>query len=140
MTSLNHNAGFSLVEVMVAILILGIALVGLTQGITTALASSKESELQTTAALFAAGQIELLRAEKTLTDGSDNGDCGAGLSLYRWKEIIRPTDIDGLHDVAVVVENSQTGAEIYELKTLLFQIPADPSSKAKTAKPKSKQP
>ena len=54
---MNHSAGFTLVEVMVAIVILAIALTGLTQGITTALASSKESELQTTAALFAAGQF-----------------------------------------------------------------------------------
>ena len=48
------RSGFSLIEVMVAILILGIALVGLTQGISTALGSSKESELQTTAAAFGA--------------------------------------------------------------------------------------
>ena len=45
-------AGFSLIEVMCAILILGIALVGLTQGLTTALSSSKESEQQTMAALL----------------------------------------------------------------------------------------
>ena len=55
---LPHNpdcaAGFSLVEVMVAVLILGVALAGLTEGITTALSSNKESELQTTAALIAA--------------------------------------------------------------------------------------
>ena len=140
MTAMNHNAGFSLVEVMVAILILGIALVGLTQGITTALKSSKESELQTAAALIAAGQIEYLRAGKTLTDGTDNGDCGAGLALYRWKQTVGPTDIDGLHDVDVVVENSQTGAEVYELKTLLFQIPDDAADKAKTAKPKTQRP
>ncbi len=137
---MNHHAGFSLIEVMVAVLILAIALVGLTQGITTALASSKESELQTTAALFAAGQIELLRAEKELADGTDSGDCGAGLPLYRWKETVSPADIDGLHEVDVVVENSQTSAEIYELKTLLFQIPDDSSTKAKTAKPKTKRP
>jgi len=134
---MNHNAGFSLVEVMVAILILAIALVGLTQGITTALASSKESELQTTAALFAAGQIELLRAEKDLADGTDNGDCGKMLPLYRWKQTVSPTDIDGLHDVDVVVENSQTGAEIYELKTLLFEIPDDSSGKVKKSNPKT---
>jgi prepilin-type N-terminal cleavage/methylation domain-containing protein len=134
---MNHNAGFSLVEVMVAILILGIALVGLTQGITTALVSSKESELQTTAALFAAGQIELLRAEKDLADGTENGDCGAVLPLYRWKQTVSPTDIGGLHDVDVVVENSQTGADIYELKTLLFEIPDDSSGKTKRAKPKT---
>lgn len=133
---MNHHAGFTLVEVMVAILILAIALTGLTQGITTALASSKESELQTTAALFAAGQIELLRTGKDLADGTDSGDCGAGLPLYRWKETISPTDIDGLHDVDVVVENSQTGAEIYELKTLLFEIPSDSSDKSKSSKSK----
>jgi prepilin-type N-terminal cleavage/methylation domain-containing protein len=140
MNSINHNAAFSLVEVMVAILILGIALVGLTQGITTALVSSKESELQTTAALFAAGQIELVRAEKDLADGTENGDCGAVLPLYRWKQTISPTDINGLHDVDVVVENSQTGVEIYELKTLLFEIPDDSSGKTKTAEPKSNRP
>ena len=133
---MNHNAGFSLVEVMVAILVLGIALVGLTQGITTALVSSKESELQTTAALFAAGQIELLRAGKDLTDGTGNGDCGAVLPLYRWKQTVSPTDIDGLHEVDVEVENAQTGAAIYELKTLLFEIPEDSSGKTKTAESK----
>jgi prepilin-type N-terminal cleavage/methylation domain-containing protein len=136
---MNHNAGFTLVEVMVAIVILAIALVGLTQGITTALASSKESELQTTAALFAAGQIELLRAGTDLADGTDSGDCGAGLPLFRWKETVSPTAIDGLHDVDVVVENSQTGAEIYELKTLLFQIPSDSSDKSKSSKSKGRR-
>jgi prepilin-type N-terminal cleavage/methylation domain-containing protein len=140
MNSMTHNAGFSLVEVMVAILILGIALVGLTQGITTALVSSKESELQTTAALFAAGQIELVRAEKDLADGTVSGDCGTVLPLYRWKQTVSPSDINGLHDVDVVVENSQTGVEIYELKTLLFEIPDDSSGKTKTAKPKSNRP
>jgi prepilin-type N-terminal cleavage/methylation domain-containing protein len=134
---MNHNAGFSLVEVMVAILILGIALVGLTQGITTALSSSKESELQTVAALFAAGQIETLRAEKDLTDGTSTGDCGATLPFYRWKQTISPTDIDGLHDVDVLVENSQTGAAIYELETLLFEPPSDSSVKPKDTKSKT---
>ena len=133
---MNHSAGFTLVEVMVAIVILAIALAGLTQGITTALASSKESELQATAALFAAGQIELLRAEGDLTDDTEEGDCGATLPLYRWKQTVSPTDIDGLHDVDVVVENAQTGEEIYELKTLLFEIPTDSSDQTKTAKPK----
>lgn len=137
MNLVNHNAGFSLVEVMVAILILGIALVGLTQGITTALSSSKESELQTVAALFAAGQIETLRAEKDLTDGTTTGDCGATLPLYRWKQTISPTDIDGLHDVDVLVENSQTGTAIFELKTLLFEPSEDTSGQSKDTKSKT---
>lgn len=120
-----RNSGFSLVEVMCAILILGIALAGLTQGVTTALTSSKESELQTTAALFAAGLIETLRAEGYLSDGVTKGDCGEGLSMYRWQQSITSAGIDGLHQVEVVVENAKTGQSIYELKTLLFQPPLD---------------
>jgi type IV pilus modification protein PilV len=124
----NRTAGFSLVEVMCAIVILGIGLVGLTQGITTALTSSKECEMQTTAALLAAGQIETLRAEGFIVDGDTEGDGEEGLSLYHWKQSISSTAIDGLHEVTVSVENSQTGKAIYELQTLLFDPPLLPLS------------
>ena len=141
--ALPSDAGFSLIEVMVAILILGIALAGLTHGITTALGSNKESELQTTAALFAQGKIESLRAEGGIEDGETEDDCGAGLELYRWKQTITATDIDGLHDVEVVVENSQTAQAIYELQTLLFESPDDSttneSGNRKDSKSKNKR-
>jgi len=136
MSALQPNSGFSLIEVMVAILILGIALAGLTHGITTALASSKESEWQTTAALFAAGQIETLRAEGGLEDGETDGDCGAGLEAYHWKQTIAGTDIDGLHEVTVVVENTQNNQEIYELKTLLFEPAGGATTNDSKSKPK----
>jgi prepilin-type N-terminal cleavage/methylation domain-containing protein len=123
MNSNRGTSGFSLLEVMCAILILGVALAGLTQGITTALASSKESELQTTAALYAAGLIETLRAEGDLRDGDTEGDCGEDLPLYRWKQYITSASIDGLHEVDVVVEQAKTGQPVYELRTMLFQPP-----------------
>ena len=123
MSCRHQTAGFSLIEIMCAILILGIALVGLTQGTTTALSSSKESELQTTAALIAAGKIETLRAEGYLVDGMTEGEAGEGLSLYRWKRSVTSTTVDGLHEVAVAVEDSKTGKTIYELRTLLFDPP-----------------
>lgn len=134
---MNHAAGFTLIEIMVAIVILAIALTGLTQGLTTALSCSKESELQTTAASLAAGQIELLRAQTDWTDGSEQGDCGAALPLYRWRQTVSSTDIAGLHEVDVVVENARSGAAIYELKTMLFQIPDDSPGKGKPAKPRN---
>ena len=124
------TSGFSLVEVMVAIVILGVALVGLTQGITMAVSSSKESELQTTAALYAAGLIETLRAELDLSDGVTEGDCGEGLSLYQWQESVSATTTPGLHEVAVVISNSRTGQSIYELRTLLFRPPEDTTPRA----------
>jgi prepilin-type N-terminal cleavage/methylation domain-containing protein len=117
------SEAFSLIEVMVAVLILGIAVAGMVQGITTALNSSKESELQTTAALIAAGQIEALRAEGYLVDGETEGQCGEGLSLYQWKQTLTATTIKGLHEVDVEVEDSKTGKTIYELRTMLFEAP-----------------
>ena len=125
------NAGFSLIEVMVAVLILAVALTGLVQGITTALASNKESELQTVAALFAQGKIEELRATEMLDDGDEDGDCGKMLPLYNWRQTVSSTDIPGLHEVNVVVEHAKTKREIYELKTMLFE-PDDDSTSGKT--------
>jgi len=133
-----RTSGFSLVEILCAVLILGVALTGLVQGVTTGLSSSKESELQTVAALFAAGQMETTRAEGDLRDGTTEGDCGEGLSLYRWQQTISPAGIDGLHEVTVVVQSSQSGKAIYELKTLVFEVPNDsqtrsPNSRADSA-------
>jgi prepilin-type N-terminal cleavage/methylation domain-containing protein len=127
MNAPRRNSGFSLMEVMCAILILGIALAGLTQGVTTALTSSKESELQTTAALFAAGQIETLRAEGGVADGVSEGECGEGLALYRWKQSVSSAGMDGLHEVEVAVENARSGKAIYELRTMLFEPPYEPA-------------
>jgi prepilin-type N-terminal cleavage/methylation domain-containing protein len=115
-----RSAGFSLVEVIVAIVILSVALVGLTQGITTALSSNKESEWQTQAALIAAGQIETLRAEGNLVDGETDGSGGEGLAMYHWKQSVSSTDIDGLHEIAVVVDNTNSSKAIYELRTYIF--------------------
>ncbi|HEY4414290.1 MAG TPA: prepilin-type N-terminal cleavage/methylation domain-containing protein [Verrucomicrobiae bacterium] len=131
-----QQSGFSLVEVMIAIVILGVVLVGLTQGISTALSSSKESEWQTTGALFAAGQIEALRAAKDLTDGETSGTCGAALPQYSWQQTISPTDVDGLHSVAVTVARTQSGTVIYELKTLLFE-PTDSTNSQTNGKDKT---
>jgi len=111
---------FSLIEIMVALVVLAVALVGLTQGITTALSSNKESELQTQAALIAAGQIETLRASGDLIDGETEGDGGEGLSMYRWKQSISPTDLDGLHEVSVTVVSTNSPKPIYELLTYIF--------------------
>ena len=118
------DTAFSLVEVMCAILILGIGLVGLTQGVTAALSSNKESELQTAAALIASGQMETLRAEGYVAEGVTEGEV---LPLYRWTQKVTPTAIDGLYEVEVSVEHAKTGRAIYELRTLLFDAPVTPS-------------
>ncbi len=122
------NAGFSLVEVMIAILVLGVGLLGLTQGLTTALQASKDSEVQTAAALIAAGQIETLRAEGGLIAGTREGKASESQSNYKWKEVVRKADVDGLYEVQVSVEDAANGKELYDLKTLLFDAPLSSSS------------
>ena len=129
------QAGFSLIEVIVAILILGVALVALTEGVTSALTSSKASELQTTAAMLAAGQIETLRATGDYSDGETEGDFGDEFPQYRWTQTIGDTDVSGLHDVDVVVNDSQTGKELYDLKTLLFELPQGSNSVNRARRP-----
>ena len=124
---------------MCAILILGVALVGLTQGITMALSSSKEIEIQTVATLIAAGQIETLRAEEYLVNGVTEDDCGSELPLYRWRQTVRSTDIDGLHEVEVVVENINSGKMICDLRTLLFDPLFPGQDDAKESKSPRKQ-
>jgi hypothetical protein len=107
------------------------------QGVTTALSSTKEAELQTVAALFAAGRIETLRAEGGLQDGATQGECGEGLELYRWQQTLSAAGVDGLHETSVVIENTQSGKTIYELKTLLFEVPDDLQSTATNRQPAS---
>ena len=70
------RGGFSLVEVLCAILILGVGLLGLMQGITTALSSSQEAVIQSTAALGGAGQVGPLRADGCVLEGESDGACG----------------------------------------------------------------
>ncbi len=123
MKNLRRCAGFSLIEVMCAILILGVALVGLTQGLTTALRSSKESERQTAAALIAAGQIETLRAEGYVLAGQTAGEVGAGPGGYHWEQLVSETQTEGLFEVRVVVKRADSEESIYELRTLLFDPP-----------------
>ena len=117
------RSGFSLVEVLCAILILGIAIVGLTEALTTALGSNKEAETQSAAALLAAGQIETLRAEGYLFEGETEGEGEGNLSSYKWRQNVSETRVEGLYEVTVVVERASNGEEIYELKTLLFDPP-----------------
>ena len=126
-------------EVLCAILILGVGMVGLTHGLTTALSSSKESEVQTAAALVAAARIETLRADGYYIDGTDEGEEEQGTTIYRWQQSITSTDLAGLHQVKITVQNGQSEQPVYELQTLLFDPPLERASEQSEAGGKSKE-
>ena len=128
MSAARRDNGFSLIEVMLAILIVSIALVGLTNGITAGLASAKDSEIATKVSLLAAGQIEMLRADAILTDGVTEGDFGDDMPQYAWEQTIEPADVGGLHHVKVVVKDAKSGDPLYQLETMLFDTDYPASS------------
>jgi type IV pilus modification protein PilV len=130
--------GFSLVEVLCAILILGVGLVGLTSAIATALRSTRESELHTAAALFAAGLIETLRAEEYLVEDTAEGECGSGLEGCRWEQTVSAASMEGLFEVSVTI-HGESGARLYELKTLLFEPPLSLSDDSATERERRRE-
>jgi type II secretory pathway pseudopilin PulG len=120
---MSRRAGFSLVEALVSLLILGMGIVGISQGLTLSYGSSRAAESRTAAALLASGRLELIRAEGMILAGEDEGDFGAGYDGWTWKESIVETPIEGLHEVTVSVHRAPGGEKVYELRTLLYDMP-----------------
>ncbi len=139
----SKSAAFSLIEVMCAVFILGIGLVGLVHGINTALASTKESERQSIAAMLAAGQMEQARADGYYgyTEGDTDGTFDGDLSIYTWRQNIKAVQPEGLYEVTVSIEMTDGGAQLFELKTMLFDPPIlkDPDEKEKEKDKKRKR-
>lgn len=123
-------SAFSLIEVMVAVAILAVALVGLTHGLSTAIQSSRDSSLHSQAVWIAAGQIEELRADLILEPGETEGVSGN----FTWTRSITRTDTDGLFEIRVAVSRSSESGTLYTLTTLLFDPPipgSDPEQERK---------
>ena len=123
-----RESGFSLVEVMVAVFILAVGLVGLARGITTALASSKDAEFYSQAVELAANRAELVRADEYFSDGETEGTAGP----LHWRQTISAASANGLHQVEVAVERTAGNVPLYKLTTFVYQTPTDrPADKEK---------
>ncbi len=81
---MKRDAGFSLIETLFAVFVLGAGLVGLLEAITLSLKSSKDSWHHSNAVLLAASRLELLRAEAYVVPGSTEGEFGEEFPLYSW--------------------------------------------------------
>jgi prepilin-type N-terminal cleavage/methylation domain-containing protein len=138
MTREHITAGFSLIEVMVAVVILGVSLVGLVHGINTALVSGKETEIQSQAALLAAAQIESLRADGYYNTGETSGEFDGDLSIYSYRQNIEAREPEGLYEVTVAIEKTDSGEQLYELKTMLFDPPITSDDDTEKEKDKEK--
>jgi len=122
----SRAGGFSLVEAVVATMILGIGLVGMTQAITAALATSHDAEHYTRAVLLASEQMELILNDAAFIQADEKeGDFEEEFASYKWKAVIKEAVEDGLYEVTVSVHLAATGEQLYELTSLVFAPPND---------------
>lgn len=128
-----RKGGFSLLESILAVLILGVGITGMAEGITAALRTSKEAEHRTAAALLASGRLEEIRAEGFLTEGERDVEPEDGPRAYSIHEIVARTPTDGLYEVTVAVRLAATEETVHEVKTLLFDPEASSSFAARGA-------
>lgn len=127
-SGLSSSSGFSLVEVLVAVLIIGIGITGLVEGLSTAIYSHKDSERISIAAWLAAGRIEFIRSDGLLIEGTSSGNWTGALSGYAYSETIEESEVEGLYDISVTINDQKDGKVVYSLKTKLFEAPLEVES------------
>lgn len=117
-----RERGFSLVELLVATVILGFTIVGLSRALTISLKSSEEGEIYVRAVRYAENVMEELRVEQFLTEGEAEGEFESD-ARYRYSTKVETAELDGLQKVSVEVFFEDE--PIYQLGTYRFELPVD---------------
>ena len=90
--------GFTLIEVLIAMLILSITFLWLLGAETQGIDMSVRSRFITTSTLLGQERIaEITSGEESFTTGSDQGDFGEDFAGYTYTEEIEPTPLDGYY-------------------------------------------
>ena len=83
--------GFTLIEVVVALLIFGLTFAVLARIVQTGILQSGRAEAMTTATLLARSQLARIGADVPVAEGELEGDAGGG---FHWRIVIRPAALD----------------------------------------------
>ena len=105
MMKLRPKAGFTLLEVMVAMSILAIALVGVFKLQSQSISMSTEARFKTTAALLAQSKMVDAESSLTLLNRTENGDFGTDYPQYNWRLEVTDTQIPRFKKIEVTVAN-----------------------------------
>ena len=104
---LRSNPGFSLVEMMAAMSIFGIAAFALIESTTVCLRSAATFVGYTQAVFLAEQEMEETLAGGWLIPGTSTGGFGARYPAHSWRRNIERTDRKGLYQVRVTVTWSE---------------------------------
>lgn len=114
-----HRTGFSLVEMVVALMIFGVGVLATMEVFALCLRSSATSVNHSRAVFLAQGLMDETLAEGELIAGEDNGELEEILPEGSWTREISETDTSALYEVRVTVAWLELGKErTFELTTL----------------------
>ncbi len=113
----DRRRGFSLAEVLAALVIFSIAIIGLVQGMGSSSAIQADILHQARALLLAENALEEIRASNALELGTTSGHFTGADSDFEWESTVARTDTEGLLEVTVVI--SGQGAREVRLITFM---------------------
>jgi general secretion pathway protein I len=111
------NAGFTLLEVMVALVVLALGIAAVLELFGGGLRLTTKSSRRTQAVVYAQNVMDRLLAQSTLEDGDDGGQFPGGFSWRAQVYEIRPDD-----DASPLQQKSQNQSEFFRLKQLNVEV------------------
>ncbi len=123
--SLCRRAGFTLVEMIVAAVLLFVGVVATLVCISSATRSTSIASEYTNAALLAQKHFSELQAQPDqITSGDQQGEFGEENPGFRWQQTSEATDIQGLLKVTLIVDWPSGGTRrIAQFATYMQQPP-----------------
>jgi prepilin-type N-terminal cleavage/methylation domain-containing protein len=111
----SRTRGFTLVEMIVATLLLAIGVVGALVALASSTQSAYTADRVQTAALLGRRKLtEIELQPDQLTGGDQQGDFGTMYPEFRWRESIEATDFADLFKVTVTIEWGPGGAGAHQ--------------------------
>lgn len=120
-TQPGRSAGFTLIEALVATLIVALALVAITTKVSLASKVAKRTQEQTIARWVAMNAITELRLKPGLPDtGNSDGDEEMAGTEWRWEMEIKKSQVEDVHQVIVTVAHAATpDRSLYQMTSLV---------------------
>lgn len=116
-----RRGGFTLIEVLAALLIFSVAIVGIIEGIGSALSYQADLSMRQRAAMLASNVLEEVRYTGDLSEGDDQGQFDGDDAVFTWKTGIESTEVNGLMKVvATVAWGPQENQKEYQLTALMY--------------------